>query len=798
MSGRIPSLWHYTLGGAVAIALGLAACGDDDDTTGSPRAGSGGAGTGGAAGGSAGQGGAGRSGAGQGGAGQGGAGQGGASQGGAGQGGAGQGGAGAGGSGGASAILTGLPARVRSLTDAYRANALPAGVEFPVAAATDDQVRSLAGAVQSVVASWLDPLTADENFAGGAPFFGSNNDFIAYFGEGWDATPGDAPQWHGSSDAAWLWVNHEYVSNNAPALASAPTGQHLTLATFLRDKGVLTTEPASEVWTQPELNAYVGAWKRQVGGSWVRITRSPAGAWSVDRSADNRRYDATSGTRSLLTGHSLTAGDVDDAGAPLPAGVVAGILANCSGGQTPWGTVVTAEENFQFAYGDAELGWSDGAVFDPSKGLGPGTPLGLTFTPQGAGTDFGRASVGLHSPESYGYLAEIDPGVASDQYYGAGGTDRGHKKLGYFGRARWENAAFAVDEAWKPLAGKRLVVYSGDDRRNGRIYKFVSSGVYAAGMTRAQARALLDDGDLYVAQFDGLDNATGKFLAATGGLPTEAQPGQGRWIHLSVNNVTDTAPNAAPLGVPGKKVGEALQDLSWNDIGGFANDDVVRRALFTASNKLGIVELNRPEDIEWNPRDPSGTPRLYVAFTNHNRITQLTAQGVLRKAAECAGDNLKNCSRNDTVGAIFSIEEANPADPGASTTFTYRSPWQGSVGAGPFDAANPDNLFIDQGGGVWFGTDGNYGVSGKKSADGVYYLDLDPSHTTGPRATYGKAFRVAAMPSDAEATGPALSSDGRTLFISVQHPGEDTPSAWPAGGSAPPRSSVVALYFADP
>ena len=68
-------------------------------------------------------------------------------------------------------------------------------------------------------------------------------------------------------------------------------------------------------------------------------------------------------------------------------------------------------------------------------------------------------------------------------------------------------------------------------------------------------------------------------------------------------------------------------------------------------------------------------------------------------------------------------------------------------------------------------------------SDAVYYLDLDPAHKAGQpgivNATFGKAFRVAAMPSDAEATGPALSSDMRTLFVSVQHPGEGVYSTWP-------------------
>ena len=140
-------------------------------------------------------------------------------------------------------------------------------------------------------------------------------------------------------------------------------------------------------------------------------------------------------------------------------------------------------------------------------------------------------------------------------------------------------------------------------------------------------------------------------------------------------------------------------------------------------------------------------------------------------------------TRPDTVGSIFALDEADSARPGASRTFKYFRVWLGSNAGGLWDAANPDNLMIDRDGGVWFGTDGNFGTSGKKSADALYYLDLNPAHKAGQmgvvKATWGLPFRFAAMPSDAENTGPAFSSDMGTIFTSVQHPGEDNYSAWP-------------------
>jgi len=271
--------------------------------------------------------------------------------------------------------------------------------------------------------------------------------------------------------------------------------------------------------------------------------------------------------------------------------------------------------------------------------------------------------------------------------------------------------------------------------------------------------------------------------------PTEAAPGKGQWIELSVTSAA-IAPNATALADPTKTVGAALKDVSWNGIGGFPTDDDMRRALFTACAKVGVMELNRPEDIEYNPVDISGTPRIYVTFTKHGARTQLDQSGKLRDPLTQGMSPV----RPDPVGSIYAIQEASPMTPGTSMTFDYIQVWHGSQGKGDFDAANPDNLLIDQKGGVFFGTDGNFGANSR--ADAIYYLDLDPSHKAGQpgivNPTFGKAFRVASMPSDAEATGPTFNSDMGTLLISVQHPGETNYSAWPAGS---PRSSLVAVTF---
>lgn len=654
---------------------------------------------------------------------------------------------------------------VKALVESYGRNALPAGLEFPLPPATTDSVRAIRGLVPDVVVKWLDPLTWD-NMTGATvtPRYGANGDFIAFFGDGWQGTP----HWQGSDTAGWMWTNHEYMSNGRPRATAAPTGQHLTLARFLSHWGTIAGLPTSNGWSATDLGIYTDEYKKQVGGTWMRVVRDPAtGTWEIDRSETARRYDATDATLVKVTGMTVSP-DTDDTGAPLPPGVVVGIHSDCSGGVTPWGTIITAEENVAFSYGDLETGWSSGNRFLTGQGFDPGA--NVTFNTAPSPTAEFTSGAAAHPKDAYGYVVEMDPGAPPDEYYGKTTPGVGHRKIGYLGRAAWENATFAIGADWKLIPNQPIVIYSGNDRRSGHIYKLVTSAPYTPGMTKAEIRALLDSGKLYVSHFAGLDNTQGRRLAAGMVTPTEAAPGAGRWVEISTASAA-IAPNAAGLGVPTKTVGQALTDTSWNGIGGFPTDDDVRKALFTASLKIGAMELNRPEDLEYNP---IGTPRIYVAFTNHSGTVALDQNGVL------IAPTAVQPNRGDRTGGLFAIQEDATATPAASTTFKYWQVWGGDLAAGLFDAGSPDNIAIDADGGLWFGTDGYLNSTGRKSADGIYYLDLDPAHKTTPRPTFGLAFRIAAVPSDAESTGPTFTPAMRTLFFHVQHPGEDIHSSWPA------------------
>jgi uncharacterized protein len=696
---------------------------------------------------------------------------------------------------------------------------LPTGVQFPLVPATTDTVRSIRDTRPHVLVKWLDPLAynGEQRLADGGvtssrdprlvPRFGANPDYIAYLGDGWE--DGGTPFFQGSSTSGWLWVNHEYVSNERPLSVStpdggsrffAPSGQHLTLATFNRVMRFSNIDPTSSTpWADADLNDYVKQWKKHVGGSWMRIVKDEAtSTWSIDLSAPNRRFDGTSNTLAAVTGHMLGSTDSDDTGLPLGPGVIAGTNSNCAGGLSPWGTIFSGEENTQFSFGDLEAAYSSTNLFlGAGHGFVPGNRITFPYAPvplsaltnPGAEGSFAAAdSTITHSREMHGWIAEFDPTVRPDEFYGRRTPGIGQRKIGGLGRARWEAAAVAVDSNWRLVPNQPITLYAADDRRNGRIYKYVSGQPYTAGMTKAQTRALLDSGGkLYVAHFENMRFDNGEVLV-DGGVPLLTRtandgyalqsPGGGRWVELSTTS-TDIAPNAAPLGMPTMTVGQALTSNTWNGIAGFGSDDDVRRALHTAANKIGVSEMNRPEDLEWNPVDPTGTPALYVTFTGHGQPTSLTQDGRLATQPPLTDGGIGTENQGNRAamrnGAIYAIRETGGANPAVSRTFTAFAVWRGVGGSNDlFAAAMPDNLLIARNGSVWFGTDGNPGRNNGR-ADAIYYLDLNATHSN----AFGKAFRVVTMPSDAEATGPFFSPDQRTLFISVQHPGEEQVSTWP-------------------
>ncbi len=173
--------------------------------------------------------------------------------------------------------------------------------------------------------------------------------------------------------------------------------------------------------------------------------------------------------------------------------------------------------------------------------------------------------------------------------------------------------------------------------------------------------------------------------------------------------------------------------------------------------------LDRPEDIEICPR----TGAVYTTLTN-------------------------NAAKMNFFGSILKLEEKNN-DP-------FALEFKSSIfltGGEESGLACPDNLVFDRRGNLWVTTDmpgsNMHKVPYTKfKNNGLFFIPMEGVNA-------GRAFLVASGPTDSELTGPCFSPDGRTLFLSVQHPGENSKnrenptSRWPNGEKDIPRSSVVAI-----
>ncbi len=180
-----------------------------------------------------------------------------------------------------------------------------------------------------------------------------------------------------------------------------------------------------------------------------------------------------------------------------------------------------------------------------------------------------------------------------------------------------------------------------------------------------------------------------------------------------------------------------------------------------AAKLVGATPLARPEDIEFDPLNGN----VIVALTN-------------------------NKPKKNYYGSILKIMEDNN-DP-ASLTFKHDTFLTGGEDNG---FACPDNMVFDSAGNLWFTTDMSGSDVGKGHYEGFGNNGLFVFLRSGPQQ--GEVIRVASAPVDAEFTGPCFSPDQKTLFLSVQHPGEQTrsldklTSQWPDGGI--PKSAVVTI-----
>ncbi|RJQ83413.1 PhoX family phosphatase [Pseudonocardiaceae bacterium YIM PH 21723] len=571
-----------------------------------------------------------------------------------------------------------------------------AGTRFtPVAPNLEDRVVVPPGYDQQVLIRWGDPVLPGapkfdfdkQTSAAQAMQFGFNNDFVGLVQ-------------HDSEYRWFLVVNHEYTTEQFMFRGWTPA--------------TTTAEQTKIAWAAHGLTVAVVERDRRSGRFTVQLDRRY-----------NRRI--TVGTEFALRGPAAGSAFLKTAADPTGTKVF-GTFANCAGGVTPWGTVLSGEENFNGYFANADK------VTDPAAkarldryGFTAG-PTVRRWEDHDKRFDLAKEP---NEANRFGWVVEIDPREPD-------APPIKHTALGRF-KHEAANVRIAKDG--------RVVVYMGDDERFDYIYKFVSDGRVIPGTSkpaRTHNKALLDKGTLYVARFTG-DPATPEF------------DGTGQWIPLVKGNTSF---------VPG-----------------FTAEEVY---VFTrlAADKAGATKMDRPEDIEANPR----TGRVYAALTNNTR----------RGAAGQPGTDDVNPRANNKDGHVLEWEERG--NDAAALAFSWKlllvcgDPKSKDTYFGGYDKTQvspiscPDNVAFDPRGNLWISTDGNtLGAN-----DGLFAVPV-----AGPERGHVKQFLT--VPRGAETCGPVVEDD--FILVAVQHPGEldgasaDKPvSHWPDGGNSQPRPSIVAVY----
>jgi uncharacterized protein len=612
--------------------------------------------------------------------------------------------------------VTAISATVSPLALTERAQAQGAKPTFDfkeVSAGIDERHHIAEGYDADILIRWGDPIFADA-----APFdpqaqtadkqrrqFGYNNDFLGYF-------PLDG------SNRGLLAVNHEYTAEELmfPGLGKQDE-QTVPDPNDPKKKIDVSFAKMTREIAEVEMAAH--------GGSVIEIERQN-GKWSV---VPNSRYARriTAETEMEITGPA--AGHVLMQTAADPAGRrVKGMLNNCAGGVTPWGTWVTCEENINYYF------WGKLADSHPQARTYKryGVPVGrYNWATWHDRFDINKEP---NEPNRFGWVVEIDPFDPASV----------PKKRTALGRFKHEGAAGITNK------DGRYVIYSGDDERFDYVYKFVSRDTVNPN-DRAANMNLLAEGTLYVARY--------------------AADGTGEWLPLVHGH--------GPL----------------TEANGFKDQGEVLIHARLAADRLGATKMDRPEDVEVNPR----TNKVYAMLTNNNRRTAQQVDAVNPRAdnrfghiVEMTPDNLDHASTRFTWEIMLKCGDPSIADVGATfSSATSKDGWFGM----------PDNCAFDSMGRLWITTDGNSGITTRRN-DGVWAVE-----TEGPlRGTSKHFFRC---PVGAEMCGPVFTPDDETMFVAVQHPGEDG-EEWPAfnrpstfddpstrwpdfADGVPPRPAIVAI-----
>ena len=427
-----------------------------------------------------------------------------------------------------------------------------------VTAGVDEKHHVAEGYNAEVLLRWGDPLFADspefdprtQTAEKQARQFGYNNDFI-----GLASLPGSSD----TSERALLLVNHEYTVEEL----------------MFPDMAVQDEEDFAKMTLE-----LVGVEMMAHGGSVVEI-RKVNGQWGRSKThhstvASRRKPRWIS--RVPAAGHDLLKTKADPSGKR-----VLGMLNNCAGGVSPWGTWLSAEENFNGYFG----------ITVPEDGLPTVAASYATSEEQKKAEEERAAAIKARRKET---MAGLGDGAVMERYGVPGNWyawNRWHerfeltkepneanrfgwvveidpldprstpKKRTALGRLKHEGAENIVNK------DGRVVVYMGDDERFDYVYKFVTAGTYDPANRDANMN-LLDEGTLYVARYD--------------------DTGKGMWLPLVQGQGPLTAEN------------------------GFASQADVLIKTRLAADLLGATKMDRPEDIA-----PGRDGSIFVVLTNNNK-----------------------------------------------------------------------------------------------------------------------------------------------------------------------------------
>ncbi len=660
----------------------------------------------------------------------------------------------------------------------------PVQLSFPaVAKNLNDVVTVPTGYAVKVLTALGDPLTAattafrnDGTDTDYANRIGDHGDALYYYGLNAAGTRDDASNTRGLLVQNHENLNVQYLHPAGPtSVAAGP-------------------RPAAEAIKEIEAHG--------VSVMEVRDTTGNRDWSAVAGSSFNRRLTPNTpvtfngpvkGTAFLVTKFSTTGTDGR------------GTINNCANGHCGWGTLLTCEENWAgYFRRDNSGAGTDNAARTPREltalrrygvnsntgnfAWSSSTPTQDIFARWDARATGASASADYRNePNHMGWVLEMDP-------YDPASKPRKRTALGRFGH----------EGAWlsRLIPGQRPAVYMGDDARREYLYKFVCAAPWeAADANKADRLAVgdkyLDTGTLYVAKFNA--------------------DGSGQWLPLVFGSVPDRA-----------AVGS---DPAYS----FASQADILVNARLAADALGATPMDRPE---WTAVNPV-TGEVYLTLTNNNASLRPLAGTDAANPRHYVEPVAAGTSAGNANGHIIRLREAG--DNPAATAFLWDIYLFGADSIDASAQVNLSGLTADNDfsspDGLWFARAQN--VSGQvrpllwlQTDDGAFtdrtnnqmlaalpgfvgdgaartITNTDAGGATRTQATFvGQAATGANLkrfltgPKQCEITGVDSTPDGRTLFVGIQHPGEDGSAAapssnWPQSqsgtASGRPRSGVVVV-----